>query len=224
MKRLIIASLLLSFLSVQVYCQKKTIGVKAGPTVSGLLYSDFSPPAGHRLGFTAGVSLLKPISDRTTLGAELIYDQRGYGDQYTFTNLIGEPLHIVKYTYLLDYLALPCYVRFHKPNGFKWFLDLGMYPSYMISAKIKSPVYDAHGFGGAIEKYKIDPFPSFMRRFDVGALIGGGVQFSVNDKTTLDLNLRYTNGLISVFTKSFYGYYSLINSLNFTMGLNYKIK
>jgi hypothetical protein len=224
MKKMLFISLLIAFLSVQVHGQSLTLGVKAGPTVSGMLYSKSTPKTGHRLGFTAGVNLLKPITDNKQLGAEFIYDQRGFSDKYTFTNIIGESLGIVKLTYLFDYIALPCYVRFHKSKEIKWFLDLGLYPSVMILARTEYPSTNAINNIGPRKKNKMKPFPDELRRFDVGALIGGGVQFKIKEDTSIDLNLRYTNGLISAFDKLIFAQPMLINSLNFSIGVNYAIK
>lgn len=223
MKKLLFISLFITFLFGQVYGQTLTLGVKAGPTVSGLLYSD-SPKTGHRFGFSAGVSLLKPISDNKQLGVELIYDQRGYSDQIAFTNIEGAYAGILKFTFLFDYIALPCYVRFHSSKDVQWFLDLGVSPSYLISTRIESHSVDLNGNIGPLTKVKFDPYPFNLRRFDFSALVGGGVQFKIIDNTTIELNLRYTNGLISLYDKGLFGQYMLINSLNFSVGVNYRIK
>ena len=223
MKRLIFSFLFLIFLIGQVYCQSLTVGVKGGPTVSGILYSKFSPPAGHKFGFHAGVGLLKSISAHVDLGTEFMYEQRGYSQQYIYTNPQGEVMGNLNVTYLFDYIALPFYVRFHTSKNIQLFLDLGLYPSYMVSARAISPRIDENGDLGPRKKYKMDPFPSELKRFDFGALIGGGVEFKIRANTILNLNLRYNNGLISAFDKLIYNQNMFLNSLNFSIGLNYKI-
>ncbi|MBV2247374.1 MAG: PorT family protein [Lentimicrobium sp.] len=224
MRKLLLTFLLIPLLYGQVSGQELIVGIKGGPVVSGLLYSNFTPKTGHRLGFSAGISLLKPISAHKDLGVELMYDQRGYSDQFTYTNLLGEIIGTFEYTYLFDYIALPCYVRFQTSKDIKWFLDLGLSPSYMISARTRSHTMDFDGNKGPQRKYKFDPDPFYMSRFDIAALIGGGVQFKIRDNIAIDLNLRYTNGLLSIFDRGLFEQYMLINSLNFSVGANYTIK
>ena len=223
MRKPIFISLFLTFLfSGQVYCQGITVGVKGGPTVSGILYSKYSPPTGKRFGFIAGVGLLKSISDNIALGVELNYEQKGYGDQYTFTDTDGNVISRENVTFLFDYLTLPCYVRFHTSKSINWFLDIGMYPAYMASARAENPSFNSDGTLGPRKKYKISPRPPYMRDFEIGALIGGGMEFKIRENTTFNLSLRYANGLISVFDKGLFGPMR-IYSLSFSAGVNYKI-
>lgn len=223
MKKLILSSLFLAFLlGEQIYAQNLTIGIKGGATISGILYSNSAPVPEHRKGILAGVSLLDSISEHIDFGTELIYEQKGYIDHFTYTDPLGKPIGTIKSTFMFDYLVLPCYFRFHTSKSIKLFIDLGLYPSYSISTKVASHTIDSNGNIGPKEKSKIDP--EYLRHFDIGGIIGGGVEFKMNDNTTINLNLRYNNGAISVFEKQIFGQYMLINSLNFSLGLNYKIR
>lgn len=222
MKKLILSSLFFAFLfGEQIYSQNLTIGIKGGATVSGILYSNFSPVPEHRKGILAGVSLLDSISEHIDLGTELIFEQKGYIDHFTFTDPLGKPIGSIKSTFMFDYLVLPCYFRFHTSKGIQLFIDLGLYPSYSISTKVESPI-DSNGNIGPKVKSKIDP--DYLRHFDIGGIIGGGAEFKMNDNTTINLNLRYNNGFISIFEKQLFGQYMLMNSLNFSLGINYKIR
>lgn len=222
-KPLLISVFLILLISSQVFCQSLTVGIKGGPIVSGVLPSKYSPPTVKRSGFVAGVSLLKSISDNIDLGIELNYEQKGYGDQYTFTDIDGNVISRENVTFLFDYLTLPCYVRFHTSKSINWFLDIGMYPAYMASAGEKNPTFNSDGTLGPRKKYKMSPRPSYMRDFDIGALIGGGMEFKIRENTTFNLNLRYANGLISVFDKGLFGPMR-IYSLSFSAGVMYQIR
>ena len=224
MKKRILISLFLTFLlSGQVFCQSLTVGVKGGPIVSGILPSKYSPPTDKRFGFVAGVGLLKSISDNIAMGVELNYEQKGYGDQFTLTDAEGNMLTTVKVTFLFDYVTLPCYVRFHTSKDIKWFLDIGMYPAYMVSARMGNRSVNSDGSLGPKKKYKLSPGPTYLHDFDIGVLIGGGMEFKIRDNMSFNLNLRYNNDLISVFDKGLFGPMR-IYSLSFSAGVNYKIR
>lgn len=224
MKNLILFSLFLAFLlSGQVFCQSLTVGVKGGPIVSGILPSKYSPPTDKRFGLVAGVGLLKSISDNIALGVELNYEQKGYGDQFTYTDAEGNVLSTVNVTFLFDYVTLPCYVRFHTSKDIKWFLDIGMNPAYMASARVENPSMNSDGSLGPKKKYKMSPRPTYLHDFDIGALIGGGMEFKIRENTNFNLNLRYNNGLISVFDKGLFGPMR-IYSLSFSAGLMYQLR
>lgn len=222
-KPIFISLFLIIMLSGQVFCQSLTVGVKGGPIVSGILPSKYSPPTDKRIGFVAGVGLLKSMSDNISLGAELNYEQKGYGDQYIYTDIEGNVLPRETLLFLFDYLTLPCYVRFHTLKSINWFLDIGMYPAYMISARVENPSMNSDGSLGPRKKYKMSPRSPYMRDFDIGALIGGGMEFKIRDNTTFNLNLRYNNGLISVFDKGLFGPMR-IYSLSFSAGLMYQLR
>jgi len=223
MKRLIIAPLILVFMfSGKIYSQDLILGIKGGSTASGLLYSKFSPKPEHRLGFLFGISLLKSISPHVDIGTELIYEQKGYVDHITYTNQYSQVISIEQYIYKFNYMVLPCYIRIHTISKFQLFLNFGLYPAYLIKSTTDIPIIDP--ISGTITRKEIKFDAPYLRHFDIGGLIGGGAEFKITDKLLIDLNLRYNNGFLSVMDKQLFDQYMLLNSLNFSLGLNYKIK
>lgn len=222
MKKLITETLIIMFVFVgKIYSQDLIIGIKGGSTTSGLLYSKFTPKPEHRYGFLSGISLLKSISSHVDLGIELIYEPKGYIDHITFTDQNDQEISTEQYIYKFNYMVLPCYISIHTVSKIQLFLNFGLYPAYLVKSMTDVPIMDPNS--GTIKRRESKFDSPYLRHFDIGGLIEGGAEFKITDKLLIDLNLRYNNGFLSVLDKQILDQYVLLNSLNFSLGLNYKI-
>jgi outer membrane protein W len=87
-------------------------------TVSNSSYSN----SAYKTGLNLGVSADYYFSDRWSVKAKLIYDQKGWKDDYYSVNLN------------LNYVTLPVMANWHFGRTRNWYLNFGPYAGFLISA------------------------------------------------------------------------------------------
>jgi hypothetical protein len=94
--------------------QNHLIGVKGGVNSTNITSSNFISQSDSRTGPTAGLTYEFLFKKHFSIGADLIYNQRGFTNDLVFTDNLGNPTG-EKYTttFDYDYVSLPIKTGFN---------------------------------------------------------------------------------------------------------------
>jgi hypothetical protein len=157
-------------------------GIKLGSAWGSLNTNDSVFDAGATGGFTGGAFLTYNITPRLAIQPELMYVQKGTGDN----NFFGGD------GYNLGYLEFPVLLKYNLSTGRRLIpsVFLGPAVSTLLSAEI---YYD--GFFTEDERYDVK---DGMKSVDFGLVLGGEVVFRSTKPIRFFLDVRYTLGLANV--------------------------
>jgi hypothetical protein len=148
-----------------------SFGLKAGLNSGSFLNLDVDDTS-RRSGLTAGGFMDFPLASAVDLRLEALYTQKGITDG---TNTVA-----------LDYIEVPVLAKFgFGSGGVTPFLYAGPSVGYNVSAKLKSDT-DSVDYG------------DLVKSFESSLAFGGGLGFTAGTRT-IELDVRYTMGLTSVF-------------------------
>lgn len=163
-------------MSPNVFGQKCLLGLQAGINSTNI-YSYAFLNAHNRQGFTGGLTYEYRVGKHFSLGADLIYNQRGFvnkerieDDQGYFVGKSGK----VKYQY--NYLSLLCKVGYRTSGKWYGFINAAFVPSYLVQEKRLVPTFNA---AGAKTGERTAPPEVGIDKIDWAGLleIGSGYQF-----------------------------------------------
>lgn len=152
------------------------IGIKGGVNWVNISANGFPVDQGFRTRYSAGFTVEKSFSKNFSLGADLLYCQRGFNSTSRFTDELGHKTgQTVVITFNYDYIALPLKVGLRTGNKLYGLFSLGLTLSILSDATTKVPVVNSQGQVIGEELVK----PHTVTKFDVAGLleIEGGYQF-----------------------------------------------
>jgi opacity protein-like surface antigen len=179
-------------------------GIHAGYSYSGV--SSYFGNTDLKSSFNAGVSTDFYFSNRWSLKASVIFDQKGWSnDNVTFSDSNANGLVT---DYRLNYLTLPVMANWHFGKKRNWYLNFGPYAGYLISARTTSPDFD---------------MKDIFQQVDFGLAAGIGTKFRLSDKVKLLLEYNEQTGVLHIFKA--YPSSSAINVRgSFNVGLTFILK
>lgn len=185
MKKLFITALVMLTFALSASAQEKgdiEFGVNIGYNFSTVTVSDtyLQPDTGS--GFNAGLSADYFFSDRWSIKAKLISDQKGW-DNGTFTDQFGT----YKTDYNLNYLTVPVMANWHFGSKRNWYLNFGPYAGFLLSAEETTRGVDVK-----------EAFNST----DFGLALGIGVKIPVSDKLKFSIEYEGQGGFSTIFKES----------------------
>jgi hypothetical protein len=195
---LLTLSTLLVFSALKASAQTRVVGVTGGATWANVS-SDFAAKADHRLGITGGITYEHYLGQRFSVGAEAVYNQRGYA--FSTGTPTGEK---VTTKYRNNYLSIPVKVGFsnlNKEAKIFSFVKVGAIPSLLLNAKVTTSTFDADGrISGATTAYVTDR----ASKVDLAGLaeIGGG--YRVADRLWLTVSLAYQHSFTSISSAAYF--------------------
>ena len=135
MKKLIV--IILTIVSYNAVAQTQLIGIKGGVSQTNIF--SYEPTIRilesyqkSRTGFSGGITYEYLINNKFSLGADFIYNQRGY---------ISGELNFSKSLYTYDFLSIPIKAYYNYGKKIIGFFDLGFIPSILIDAKSTTTYY-----------------------------------------------------------------------------------
>lgn len=135
---------------------------------------------GSTAGFVVGAFARMGLSENLFVQPELLFVQKG--SSYTFSGFGQE----IEGTQKLNYLELPVLVRYQIPTG------ASVTPAVFAGPAVAYKISESINAGE--ESQDSDDAKSF----DVGVVVGGGVDIHAFDFGTLTADLRYTLGLMNI--------------------------
>jgi hypothetical protein len=192
-----------SFLLLQVTGQNHFIGIKGGENRTNNAMDSYKSEFESRSGLAVGLTYEYFIDKHFSLGADLIYDQRGFNFRDTILNYSGNPNlndQINKVDYQFNYISVPIKTGFNVGNNLYGFVSLGLCPSLLIDATTKSHTFNLDGTFTGSEKG--DVFEQ-MSKFDFTGIfeIGGGYKFK--QRYWLFTSFSYQYGIFTYYSPTY---------------------
>lgn len=170
-----------------------------GTTVS----DDNGNNSSSRTAFNAGISGDYYFSDRWSLKAKLLYDQKGWNNGY-FSDANSESTYG---NYHLDYLTLPVMANWHFGRTRNWYLNFGPYIGFLLSAKFSENNFD---------------LKPYFNKVDGGLAFGIGIKFPIADQTKFFIEFDGQGGIANIAKETDGSVSSIHNSRgSFNIGINF---
>lgn len=177
-------------------------GLNVGVNFSNITNSEDS--AESSTGFNVGGSMDYYFSDRWSIKGKLIYDRKGWDDDFIsdqYGNLVRTDINV-------DYLTIPVMANWHFGSKRNWYLHFGPYVGILVSAKETR-------FETDVDQY--------LNSSDFGLAFGIGVKVPVSDKIKVFFEYDGQSGFSDVLD-----YTNAVSANNsrsaFNVGLNFIMK
>jgi len=183
--------------------QKHLIGIRGGTTTSNIISENFMEYKNENMNrFFGGISYQYIINKNIYLGADLLYNQKGYSVPVVYTNEQGEMIKVAGYIdYNHDYLSLPLFFGFRIGNRLNAFANLGLMSSLLVRAEVDNSNY--HDPLIDIIHTKIDITKS-VSKFDLAPSAEVGVGFNFTDKIGLNVSATYHHSVTSITNDNYF--------------------
>ena len=219
MKKTVIAILLMLF-TINVYAQENAVanhgfrlGLTAHPTL-GFIKAEGGKSNGISLGFSYGLigdfNFAENYSFSTGLTITTINGKSTEINPSQFMSIAAQnPSTAYNLKYMMQYVEIPLTIKLKTTaiNGVRWFGQFGLSNDVRISAK-----QDAESNGKEIVNNVNSS--DWTRLYRAGLIIGGGGEFSVNDKTSILAGVTLNNGFTNI-AKNSYSVKNHFVALNF---------
>ncbi len=210
--------IILTIATLKVAGQNHFIGVKVGTSSTNITSSNFLSQSNSRTGLTAGLTYEFLFKKHFSIGADLIYNQRGFTNDLVFTDNLGNPTG-EKYTttFNYDYVSLPIKTGFNIGTKLYGFTNIGVIPSLLVDAKTTTPTFDTDAKVTGNEPFDVT---NRVSKFDFAGLVEIGGGYKLNGRYWLFSSFSYQYSFTTI-TNSDYFANSKIrhNGMNLTIGL-----
>ena len=158
-----------------------TFGLKGGLLMSSVTDDEAIDQYAKKIGFQIGVTGAYYMLPKLSVRGELNYESKGgkFSNQDMNMNL--------------DYISVPLYLKFNFTKDPEFYVYGGAYGSYLLSAKTKG-TYEKFEVSESINEDIIDN----LTKYDIGLIVGIGVQGRLNRKSDIFLDIRYTHGFVNL--------------------------
>jgi len=183
MKKLFTA-LLLSAATLPVFSQQKgnfEFGLNAGLNLSTVT-SGSETNKDYRTGLLAGVYGDYFFSEEWSIKAKVSYDQKGWNNGY-----LEFEDYSIQTNYQLDYLTVPVMANWHFGHTKNWYINLGPYAGFLLSAKESTMGLD---------------LKPIARTVDIGLALGIGVKIPLSSKVKFLVELDGQSGFTDAFAEN----------------------
>lgn len=186
--------------------QNSLIGVKGGISWTGQTSYYFHNEEKFRTGLAVGLTYDYTFKKYFSAGADIIYNQRGFSLDWPLVdnqgNYIGRDM---TYNYNYDYITLPLKAGFNYGKKFYGFINLGVTPSVLVSAKVKNPIFiEENGALVPTHYVKTNVFQD-MKKFDIGGFAEIGAGYKIKERYWLYSSVSYQHSFTSFSNKNYWG-------------------
>jgi hypothetical protein len=188
----ILALLCIAFCS---NAQRQYVGIKGGGAWSNVKGSDLFAGAEGRRGIGAGVSFDYFLKEHLSVGAELLYQERGMTAYEPMMNSLGaysQEQYAIKFRY--DYACLPIKVTYTLGDKVQGFGSVGVVPGFLLSATTVAPVFLNDKHTGDETLVATD----YVRKFDCAGLVEAGLGYKYKKRYMLFGAVSYQHGLTTI--------------------------
>lgn len=199
------------------------IGVKGGLNLTYNSFNDLYKMKNSRSGLSGGLTYESFIKKNTSLGVDLLYNQRGFTEEIIFTDNQGNPTGQKATTeYNFNYLSLPVKVGIYTKDRTRLGLNLGLVPSYLIKSETILPTYE---LDGQIYNAKIINTTDRVSKFDFAGLVEFTFNFQLKDNYWFLGAISYQHSFTDFTNKDYFNdrnmnHYGLILSIGFRYRLS----
>ena len=216
-----IAFIILLLTALNLNAQHHFVGIKGGLNNTNVKATNFFDKNYYRTAVLGGLTYEYLFLKHFTIGADLLYVQRGFRNDVTFTDNVGNSLGITRIRYNYDYVSLPVKIGFTIGSKLYAFANIGICPSYLVSAKTIFPMVDSQMniIGENIVTNTKD-----VTRFDWAAIVEAGGGYKINDKMSVYASFAYQHSFTSIDNSTYF-----VNSkvkhygMAFSVGVKYAL-
>ena len=188
--------------------EKPKFGINLGSTFSNIRVSDsnieedfFFENTKYDLNFLLGISIEFPLNEKFSLIGNVNYERKTFKkssafDQPTLPNPNDpafNPDRTFEIKQRLEYLTIPINLKYYIGNQKRFFINAGPYAGFFLNSNLK--------FEGKTIR---DNGDNLFKTLDFGANLGVGTNFKINEKSSLNLEIRHNYGLIDIVSKDDY--------------------
>ena len=194
------------------------IGFEGGPSLISLhgndmieSYKDLS------LGFSGGLTFQYNFSKLISLRTNISFERKGLTTKSQATDEYGNPIGELTFHSNFNYLTLPLLCRLTFGKKINFYVNAGPYLGYLLKQK---NITEAFGEYPKTETDNIDNF----ERLDFGLTTGLGMNFPIQEKLLLSVEIRNNLGLTNISSLPVVNDGSIkTNSTNLLIGIAYRI-
>ena len=223
MKKILL--MILTGISMNVFGQVQLIGIQGGVNMTNQSSPNIFKDSKFRTGIIGGLNYEFIFKSKYSLGADLLYSQKGFNDKMIFVDDNGNPTGItsdLKYYY--DYLSLPLKIGYSSGDKLKGFVKIGICPSVLLKAEMTTPKVNNNG--NYIGNETTDATNN-ASKLDLGGLIELGAGYGLNNTLDLFSSITYNHSL-TTFSNSKNDYFSDAKMRHYgfslAMGIKYKLE
>ena len=155
-------------------------------------------------GFNAAVSFDNYFSNRRSIKAKVIYDQKGWGNGFFSISSPSSNFTYQAVDYSLNYITVPVMANWHFGKTRKWYLDFGPYVGFLLDAKVSN-------YNGSLK--------SAFNTTDGGLAYGIGVKLPIAEKAKFYIEFDGQNGIGNIFKTGSESLHTTRGSFN--IGINF---
>ena len=201
MKNIILA-ITLTLATLTVAGQNHSVGIKGGASWSNVSSKNFPRQNDSRQGITGGFTYEYIFPKRVTVGADLIYSQRGFTNEIMHTDDLGNQTSgkaTLEFTY--DYLSLPIKIGYTTDGNLYSFGNIGLVPSLLIDAKTRRPTFDN---GGRVTGTETIDITDRVTDTDFAGLVEIGAGYKISDSFDLFSTFSYQRSLTTITNSEYF--------------------
>jgi len=198
--------LLLSSVLLKGQDSKFRIGIGVKPVISALQNEFFEYDAVFFV--TPSVQLEYKLTEVIQLNVGLEYERKGGKTEVTFSDNTGNILSndIIKIN--LNYLQIPIFATFKTKGKVKLYGNAGLNTGILVNENFKN------------KSTKSKTTTDNYKAIDLSVLLGGGLEFNMNDRLAFNFGPRFNLGIIDM---SIAPLVERINSAGFLFQINYSL-
>jgi hypothetical protein len=191
-KSVVILFIILVTLPIIGFSQKRiSFGFKLSGTMNFVSSSFFrapSPKQGFSIGALGEFKIVGPLAIR----AEVLFANRGYKDDITFTDASGGVIKTDVVKVNTNYIELPVLVKLSFGKIAKPYFLIGGKGSLFVNGKVKYPDINIPNSTTGVSTFKYNANP-----YDYSAIGGFGLDFNLS-KLSVFTELRYNHGFVAI--------------------------
>ncbi len=179
------------------------LGANIGYNSSTVNAEPLAPDTGT--GLNVGFSADYYFSDRWSIKGKLIYDQKGWDNDY-YSNGFEE---LYRTNINVNYVTVPVMANWHFGSKRNWYLNFGLYTGFFLNAEETT------------EKENLD---FIFNDTDFGLSFGIGVKIPVSDKLKISLEYDGQSGFTNIIAENSENYTAQNVRGAFNVGVNFILK
>jgi hypothetical protein len=175
----------------------------------------------YRIAYSGEIFYQYFYNQNISLTSGFGYNQRGFSIDLDYTDDEGILLKTLSAELDYDYITIPLVIGYTHNGDIHFFGNIGITPSYLISAESREPIVDQNGHVTGQNKYNVK---SRVTQFDFGAFTELGIGYQPYNSYIIFSSVSYNHSFNSI-TNSQYFSYGKINhyGIQLMLGLKYSL-
>lgn len=190
-------TLILIVLTSYAFSQGHFVGMKGGLSFSKVRDAVFyAKNIDMRKGFTVGLTYEYKLKNNILLGADLLYMQKGYNFDISFTNEEGIVVGEGKSHHNYNYISLPLKVGYSIGGKVSGFFNLGIVPALLTDAYYD--ISDPEGILPNMDEFKKQDIKESTPNFELSGLAEIGANYKINESFLLTTAIAGQYGFTAI--------------------------